>query len=320
MNMKSLLLASFCAATCAAVTVRAEPAQAAPTDARGAPAEAGFVPFEFASPYGYSPFTRDAREYFGQAPLDWPAAEVREFMYARARTILARWEMIYAGDRINEQVDRYKRQYERSDAFQEAKVAEDEAWQNLQQATASVSARLMDDPQYATNVALAADLRTRIDDRAYEDPSLLAGKYVASSQFDLALARLGYARRASALRAEAMAGDPTVVEARARLQLAAAKRASLQKEFENKLKDDPRLLQLRLDQEKAQAFHSAAAAYEQSARFTRKQAWKYARFLHRNDSYPYYGSPYAGGGYLRPYDIDYGIRPVAGTYGFKRRE
>jgi len=279
---------------------------------------------DFAGAYGNSPYMRNARDYDAQSPLDWPAADTREVAYARARNVIARWEAIFAADRLNEQIDRLKRQFEASPDYAAAKQAEDEAWIAYQQASASVTARLTSDPQYNANVALAADLSTQIDGMAFEqDSDVRRINNVSPAMVDLASAKLGYARRATALRAEALAADPAVAEAKVKLAAAGGRIAQLRAAFAIKLKDDAAVLALRESQREAKIAHLAADAFEDSARLLRRRAAAFAYYLHRSDSNPYYGSPYAGSGYVRAYDIGYGVQSGNNTggnqYGFRRR-
>jgi hypothetical protein len=292
-------------------------------------------PYDFRRLYDGVLYDRAGVEFGRQGPLDWPAAEVREVALARARTVIARYEEMRARDLLGDHIDRLNRQFERSPEYVNARQADDEAWAAYQSAVAAVMARLNDDPDYQASVRLAADVGGKIEDFRYETDGEIkpvlysrsgrridSGAFVSPVVVELASSKLSYARRASEMRAQALASDAAVAEARARLQTTSARMRAMRGEFADRVRDDARVLAMRDTLTEARIAHMAAAAYEDSARFIRRLAIRYATFLHRNDASPYFGNTYDNYyGYGGLYDVygTSGVLSVSGGYGFKRR-
>ncbi|MDW8261991.1 MAG: hypothetical protein RMJ35_05650 [Phycisphaerales bacterium] len=239
---------------------------------------------EFRGAYGMpSPFLRDARQYDRQAPLGFPSAETRETLFARARTLLARFESQRAQQRINEQVDRMRRQFLRSPEYLSAAGAEEAAWNQYQAAVNQALARLMQDEQYQAHQALARELSRQIHETHLELQATGADRQtVDATLLSLARARLTHASRASELRSAALSADAAVAEARARLLEAGDRLRKLRMEFRESVKDDPTVLDLREKYHTARANHVAAAAYENLARKLGMEALEYSKALMRS--------------------------------------
>lgn len=299
---------------------------AAPATAQSPHLGGGFRAF-----YENSPASRPGFQFAQQGPLDWPAAEMREVGFARARAAIARYDVMRARQSLNDQIDRMKRRFEQTPEFVAARQDEDDAWAAYQSARDAVLARLSDDAEYAALVQLTADISARIADARLElsepPPNLRRPTAVSPVMIDLASSKLDYARRATGIRSLALAEDAAVAEALARVQTASARVRGMRAEFNQRIRDDAAVLAAREQVFEARVASVAAAAYEDSARLVRRLAWDYARFLHRNDAWPTYGpgffDPYFGfysGGRGVPYDVGFNasMTPVGG-YGFKRR-
>lgn len=316
-----------------AAMIAAAPAGAAErvpaTDAAPPAAEGDAGRYDFRRTYDNSPYARPATEFGQQGPLDWPAAEFREVAYARARSVITRYDAMRAREAIGRHIDSLWRRFESSPEIAAARQAEDQAWAEYQSAVASVLARLSNDPDYLAATQLAADVGRQIEDAKFDQVTLVGqpgGAGAASAVpavFDLAHVRLNYARRATEMRSAALAADAAVTEARARLTAASDDLRALRTQFASRVRDSDDVLVLRENLWEARTASVAAAAYEDSARLARRWALDYAYYLHRNDASPYYGSTYDGyyGGYGRPWisPYDVGAVQVGGGYGFRRR-
>lgn len=319
MKSKTLLwvgIASCAAATFWAVSTAGLVRAATPATDESSP----IPPGNFRQFYEQSPSAQRVGDLPQQAPLDWPAAEMREVAFARARSVIARYEVMQARQILAEQIDRMRRRFEKTPEYAEAQAAEDEAWAAYQAAHDSVMARLATNEEYAALAQLAGDLSRQIEDLKAELADATAVT-VAPEMVDLAGSKLNYARRASAMRAAALANDSSVAEARARLQTASVKVRQMRGEFNDRTRDDPVVLALRAGLFETRIANVAAAAYEDSARLTRRLAWDFAWGIERRrtffnngfyDPWFWYGNGYGYGGGT--------VMPVGGGgYGFKRR-
>lgn len=319
MKSKTLLwvgIASFAAATFWAVSTAGVARAATPATEEAVP-PSGFRQFYERSPYGQA-----VGELPQQAPVDWPAAEMREVAFARSRAVIARYEVMRARQMLGEQIDRMRRRFEQTPEFAAAQAAEDEAWAAYQSAHDGVMARLASNDEYVALLNLAGEVGRQIADLKAEAADEQSPA-VSPAMLDLAGSKLGYARRASALRAAALSEDPAVAEARARLQTASAKVRQMRADFNDRVRDDQAVLAMRADLFETRIANVAAAAYEDSARLVRRLAWDYAWGLHRAGTY--YGAGYYNPYYPYNYGYGYGyggatVMPVGGNgYGFKRR-
>lgn len=277
-------------------------------------------PQDFREWYWYSPAMRDARGFDRRVPLDFPADELREYAYSRARVMVAHYEMMASRDRLNEHIARMKRQFEASPEFAAARQDEETAWAEYQAAVSSVSARLLNDPVYQAHLSLTAELRGQIRDTA-EVTSVggsARGAAVSPAVLELAENKLEYARRASAMRAEAMAMDPGVTEARLKLMSAASRVGEMRLAFQNAVRDDAVVLQLREELDRARIADLAAAAYAKASRIIANESMKYARRLSRHGRQSFYSRGF----------FDYAPQPFAydvvntgdrSGYRFRRR-
>lgn len=281
------------------------------------------------SPYlMYSPFMRDAREYQFMSPLGFPAAETREVLFARARSVIARYEMDRSRQRLGEYIERQNRKFERSESFTAALAVEDEAWAAYQAAQASVLARLMSDETYRAHVALVSDLSAEIKNVAFEQSTVSdAVNGVDPMVLSMARTRLGYATRATELRAAALASDPAVVEAKAKLAVASARVRAMREDFQNNLRDDAAVLALREELHSTRTNAVATAAYEALARDLSRGAIRYAYNLMFSGRASYHHGfvddstwfPYYNNHGFRSVNSPVFITPVQNGYGFQRR-
>lgn len=278
--------------------------------------------------FTYSPFMRDAREYQFMSPMGFPAAETREVLFARARSVIARFEMQRTRARLSEHIDRMNRKFERSEQFTAALAEEDQAWEAYQSARASVLARLMTNGAYRANVSLAADLSAQIRDIAFEQqPERGSVAPVDPLVLDMARTRLNFASRASEVRASALANDPAVLESKAKHALAAAKVRRLRDDFQNNVRDDATVLAMREELETARITTVATAAYEALARDLSRGAIRYAYNLMFSGRSSYHHG-FSDESSWFPYTTNWGfsgvnspvyITPVQNGYGFQRR-
>ena len=317
MKSKTLLwvgIASFAAATFWAVSTAGVARAEAPATDESSP----IPPGNFRQFYEQSPSAQRMGDLPQQAPLDWPAAEMRDVAFARARSVIARYDVMRSRQMLAEQIDRMRRHFEKTPEFTAAQSAEDDAWAALKSAQDSVMARLSGDDEYLALMNLAGEVGRQIADF---QPEPIESATVSPIMLDLAGSKLSYARRASAMRATALANDPNVAEARARLQTASAKLRQMRSDFNDRVRDDQTVLAMRADLFENRIANVAAAAYEDTARLTRRLAWDYAWGIERRrtffnngfyDPWFWYGNGYGYGGGT--------VMPVGGGgYGFKRR-
>lgn len=271
-------------------------------------------PGGYASLYANGPYMQDARWYDAQSPLDWPAADVREVAFARARSIIAHYELMWARDRLGQFVRDRREDFEKSPAFSRLRQDEWDAWRAYQLEVARVMSKLARDPNYVSYREMTESIgREIVDVREGEEPGPTDNPEV----MNLAYAKLSLARRPSAMRAAALAGDEAVARARQQLQEAAGRVSMARAEFESVLRRDSEGRELRDAITRARITNLAAAAYEQSVRLIRQKVVAYAVSLHRNDASPYYGYTSAPAVLA-----DYGRYDGVGArdYGFRRRD
>lgn len=215
---------------------------------------------------------------------DSPTAEIRAVPAARAQAAVARRQYLQAQKQLDLAVTAAQRRFEASDEYTAAVAAEQQAYEDYEQARQHALRVLSNDSDYLASGQLRQEMTNEIAllrQNPKVDPHRLAA---------LARVKLNYATLERDRERVALANDPAVEAARRRLADASAKVSRLRSQFDRQVADDAGLAELRAAIDKARVNHLGAAAYLDGALEARDYALDYAAFKIRNDPRRNYGA------------------------------
>jgi hypothetical protein len=243
------------------------------------------------------------------AANDYPAAEVQAVPAARARVALTRAQADNAQSALHDVVYQLKEDFEISADLSTAMRNEQAAHDRYNQARDHALAHLNDSAEYQTLKDLTADLNEKLFNLK-ANPVANKAEIVATAQLKLA-----YARKLSAMEANALQSDSAVQDAKTKLVDASAKISDLRAQFQRNVRRDPKMLAARKDYQDAQIARATSTALLAGALEARDIALDYAYDLHIHDPYTYrynptYYDPYYNYNYGSGYATGYGYSGV----------
>lgn len=231
---------------------------------------------------------------------DYPSNDIRDWVFANAHAATARAIFRRAENDLAAVYRRIQHNFEHSKAYLDAQAAERDAYAAYNAARHQALHDLYDDPKYKTLVRLRDDLADKLAQRR-------AAKDVTNEEIlALATLKMEYASDARSMEVLAMSNDNSIADARQKLMAASQKRAQMQADYEESLRDNREIFAARENLEDARIALITAQAYLNGSATASAAALDYAYYLHRDQQARY--DPYYGNGpspYYSPYWVRY---------------
>jgi hypothetical protein len=219
---------------------------------------------------------------------DYPSRDLRDWVFASAHAATARALFSRAETDLAAAFSRAQFRFERSKSYRDAVQAEQDAYDNYNNARHRALRELYDDPKYKELLHLSDDIGDKLEiRRASKDAT--KDEIVA-----LATLKMEYASDARSMEVTVLSGDSNVDAARQRLITASQRVVQLRADYDDSLRDNPQILAARETLEDARIGLVTAQAYQDGATVVGQAALDYAYYLHRNDVGRY---DYGGNGY-----------------------
>jgi hypothetical protein len=242
------------------------------------------------SPYSALPPLPDNRIFASSynESGDYPSRDLRDWVFANAHAATARAIFSRAETELAAAFSRAQFNFDRSKAYRQAVQAEQDAYDNYNNARHRALRELYDDPKYKELLHLSDDIGDKLEIRR-------ASKDATKEEIvALATLKMEYASDARSMEVTVLSGDSTVDAARQRLIAASQRVVQMRADYDDSLRDNPQILAARETLEDARIGLVTAQAYQDGAATVGQAALDYAYYLHRNDVGRY---DYGGNGY-----------------------
>lgn len=230
--------------------------------------------------YGY-------REGFDDA---FPTGLVGEVAPAHANYIAMKWGYRTSRSAVWQRAGELRKDFENSEEYLDLRRQLNEAQAALEQARQEAYAPLQEDPEYVAAGELHRSLEARIQ-RMHQEENADPAEIAAMSEQAMKYAML---QREMEL---AEAGeDGGIADARERLEELIRRQREMEAQFEQRVRDDEQLRQMRAEMSHLKVARMASGAYYDSAVRAANVATRFA-YTRQYLRSPWYGRP----GYLSPY-------------------
>ncbi len=253
----------------------------------------------------------------GSVNGQFPSEEVRDAVVANAQAVNARAVAREAETALDRAVWQARRNFDNSREYKEALEAERAAYIEYQAARNRALRPLNDDPRYQAIMSLRNDLTAQLASaqQAPEEAQVIqtSAAYgmrrapmgpVRQEIVALATARMNFSADARLMENQLVRSDERVREVRERLSMANARASGMRAAFDDALRTDPELLEVRKNLEQARIARVTSAAYSAGALSAARRAVDFAYYTRRADVYFGYGSN------MDDYSYGYGSRSM----------
>jgi hypothetical protein len=232
-------------------------------------------------------------------PGDFPSSQSNMWVDAATRAAMTRALYGQAQIDLASLIRRAEAHFERSQDFQKALDAEQQAYDDYLAAREKALANLGQNPRYAELLRMEADLANRLS----------AGRQSHELNHDdiLAMAelKLSYASEARSMEIEALNADSSVKDARGKMVSASRTVSDMRSDFDFNLPDNADIASARRNVENARIAMLTAAAYLNASSYATAAAYDFANYVN-GPTQPRvynYADPfgYGYGGVVSPY-------------------